>query len=172
MVVLCCLSSPLMKGKNERLGDERDDHRGVQLPDVLPVLLRHQARRPRRTRGSRRARAATARRRASTSASSTTPTRSTRASYGDTKLDGAKFWVAGDLGGEFSKGEMDWAVLHVRPVGDAGAARGHQGDRSAHVYPVKWKSVHGRRRQADRVDGDEGQGRARSSTAARSPRSC
>src|SRR5437764_12841603 len=25
--------------------------------------------------------------------------------YGDTSLDGAKFWVAGDLGGDFSKGQ-------------------------------------------------------------------
>src|ERR1043165_3357654 len=32
--------------------------------------------------------------------------------YGSTKLDGAKFWIAGDLGGDFSKGEMQWAVLH------------------------------------------------------------
>src|SRR5262249_14872341 len=32
-------------------------------------------------------------------------------SYGNTKLDGAKFWVAGDLGGDFSKGQMDWAAL-------------------------------------------------------------
>jgi hypothetical protein len=41
--------------------------------------------------------------------------------YGNTKLDGAKFWVSGDLGGDFSKGQMDWAVLsHTR------AARRHQ----------------------------------------------
>src|SRR6188474_2939826 len=31
-------------------------------------------------------------------------------SFGGTKLDGAKFWVAGDLGAEFTDGEMDWAV--------------------------------------------------------------
>src|SRR6185295_15511725 len=36
--------------------------------------------------------------------------------YGDTKLDGAKFWVAGDLGGDFSKGQMDWAVLTFDPA--------------------------------------------------------
>jgi hypothetical protein len=34
-----------------------------------------------------------------------------KGSYGSVKLDGAKFWVAGDLGGDFSKGKMDWAVL-------------------------------------------------------------
>ena len=32
--------------------------------------------------------------------------------YGSTNLDGAKFWIASDLGGDFSKGEMDWAVLY------------------------------------------------------------
>src|SRR5262249_27817020 len=31
--------------------------------------------------------------------------------YGDVRLDGAKFWIAGDLGGDFSKGQMDWACL-------------------------------------------------------------
>ena len=35
--------------------------------------------------------------------------------YGATKLDGAKFWIAGDLGGDFSKGDMDWAVLTFDP---------------------------------------------------------
>ena len=33
-----------------------------------------------------------------------------KGNYGPTKLDGAKFWVAGDLGDDFSNGEMDWAV--------------------------------------------------------------
>src|SRR4026207_2077432 len=31
--------------------------------------------------------------------------------YKGTKLDGAKFWIAGDLGGDWSKGQMDWAVV-------------------------------------------------------------
>lgn len=31
--------------------------------------------------------------------------------YGSVSLDGAKFWIAGDLGGDFSHGEMDWSVL-------------------------------------------------------------
>jgi uncharacterized protein DUF1326 len=34
-----------------------------------------------------------------------------RGHYGATRLDGAKFWVANDLGGDFSQGKMDWAVL-------------------------------------------------------------
>jgi len=62
-----------------------------------------------------------------------------KGSYGDTKLDGAKFWVAGDLGGDFTKGQMDWAVLtfdpSVTPAQREGiiAALGK-------LYPVKWNS--------------------------------
>jgi len=59
--------------------------------------------------------------------------------YGDVKLDGAKFWVAGDLGDEFSDGEMDWAVLTFDPSVTA-AQREGIGAILGHVYPVKWKS--------------------------------
>jgi len=31
--------------------------------------------------------------------------------HGDTDLKGAKFWIAGDLGGDYSEGKMDWAHL-------------------------------------------------------------
>jgi len=58
---------------------------------------------------------------------------------GDVKLDGAKFWVAGDLGGDFSKGQMDWAVLTFDPSvskEQRDAISGVLG----HVYPVKWNS--------------------------------
>src|SRR5260370_35443062 len=34
-----------------------------------------------------------------------------KGTYGNVKLDGAKFWVSGDLGGDFSMGQMDWAVV-------------------------------------------------------------
>jgi len=55
------------------------------------------------------------------------------------KLDGAKFWVSGDLGGDFSKGQMDWAVLTFDP-----SVSKEQRDAIAkilgHVYPVKWNS--------------------------------
>jgi hypothetical protein len=58
---------------------------------------------------------------------------------GAVKLDGAKFWVAGDLGGDFSKGQMDWAVLTFDP-----SVTKEQRDAIAkilgHVYPVKWNS--------------------------------
>jgi hypothetical protein len=59
--------------------------------------------------------------------------------YGDTKLDGAKFWVAGDLGDEFSDGEMEWAVLHFDPSVTKEQREGIQAA-LAHLYPVKWKS--------------------------------
>src|SRR5436853_1049077 len=38
-----------------------------------------------------------------------------RGHSGSVKLDGAKFWIAGDLGGDFSKGQMDWAVVTFDP---------------------------------------------------------
>src|SRR5262245_45276461 len=31
--------------------------------------------------------------------------------YGNVDLTGAKFWIAGDLGADFSKGNTDWAVV-------------------------------------------------------------
>lgn len=62
-----------------------------------------------------------------------------KGSHGNTKLDGAKFWVAGDLGGDFSMGQMDWAVLTFDP-----SVTKEQRDAIAtilgHVYPVKWNS--------------------------------
>ena len=58
---------------------------------------------------------------------------------GNVKLDGAKFWVAGDLGSDFSKGKMDWAVLTFDP-----AVKPEQREAIktilGHVYPVKWNS--------------------------------
>src|SRR5438876_7812379 len=38
-----------------------------------------------------------------------------KGNWGDVKLDGAKFWVAGDLGGDFSQGQMDWATVIFDP---------------------------------------------------------
>ena len=31
--------------------------------------------------------------------------------HGQTKLDGAKFWISGDLGESWSDGEMEWALV-------------------------------------------------------------
>lgn len=60
-------------------------------------------------------------------------------SYGDTNLAGAKFWVAGDLGDEFSKGEMDWAVLTFDPSVTEAQRKGIAAI-LGQVYPVTWKS--------------------------------
>jgi len=62
-----------------------------------------------------------------------------KGSYNGVKLDGAKFWVAGDLGGDFSKGQMDWAVLHFDPAVTKEQREGIQAI-LGHVYPVKWNS--------------------------------
>jgi hypothetical protein len=59
--------------------------------------------------------------------------------YGATDLAGARFWVAGDLGGDFSKGQMDWAALHFDPAVTA-AQRAGIGKIVGYVYPVKWNS--------------------------------
>ena len=62
-----------------------------------------------------------------------------KGNYGATKLDGAKFWISGDLGADFSKGELDWAVVTF----DKSVTK-EQRDGIAqilpHVFPVKWKS--------------------------------
>ncbi|HEV8336710.1 MAG TPA: DUF1326 domain-containing protein [Candidatus Polarisedimenticolia bacterium] len=60
--------------------------------------------------------------------------------YGNVKLDGLKFWVAGDLGGDFSKGQMDWAVLTF----DKTMTKEQRAGVAAivgHIYPVKWNSL-------------------------------
>src|SRR5262249_12106836 len=35
-----------------------------------------------------------------------------KGNFGATKLDGVKFWMAGDLGGDFSHDQADWGVLN------------------------------------------------------------
>jgi len=60
-------------------------------------------------------------------------------SFGAVKLDGAKFWVSGDLGGDFSKGQMDWAVLTF-DKSLTKEQRDALGTILGYVYPVKWGS--------------------------------
>jgi hypothetical protein len=62
-----------------------------------------------------------------------------KGTYGDVKLDGAKFWLAGDLGSDFSKGQMDWCVLTFDPSVTKEQREGIQTIMGA-VYPVKWNS--------------------------------
>jgi hypothetical protein len=60
--------------------------------------------------------------------------------YGNVKLDGAKFWIATDLGGDFSKGQMDWAVLYFdKPLSKE--QRDAIGTIAGHLFPVKWNSL-------------------------------
>lgn len=62
-----------------------------------------------------------------------------RGNYGATKLDGAKFWVAGDLGGDFSKGQLDWAVLTFDPSVTPAQREGIAAVLGK-LYPAKWNS--------------------------------
>jgi hypothetical protein len=62
-----------------------------------------------------------------------------RGNYGATRLDDAKFWVAGDLGGDFSKGQMDWAVLTFDPSVTKAQRDGITAI-LGRLYPVKWNS--------------------------------
>ena len=59
--------------------------------------------------------------------------------YRSIKLDGAKFWLAGDLGGDFSTGKMDWAVLTYDPSVTK-EQRAAIAEILTKVYPVKWGS--------------------------------
>ena len=63
-----------------------------------------------------------------------------KGNYGSVNLDGAKFWIATDLGGDFSKGEMDWAVLYFdKPLSKE--QRDAIATMAGHLFPVKWKSL-------------------------------
>ncbi len=60
--------------------------------------------------------------------------------YGSTQLTGAKFWISGDLGGDFSQGQMDWAVVTFDKA-TTPDQRQALGEIIGHVFPVKWKSL-------------------------------
>jgi uncharacterized protein DUF1326 len=60
--------------------------------------------------------------------------------YGDVNLDGAKFWVVTDLGPDFSKGQMDWAIVYF----DKTLSKQQRDGIAAvvgHLFPVKWNSL-------------------------------
>jgi hypothetical protein len=54
-------------------------------------------------------------------------------------LDGVKFWMAGDLGGDFSHDQADWGVLNFEPSVTEDR-RDAIRTILAHLYPVKWNS--------------------------------
>lgn len=62
-----------------------------------------------------------------------------KGSYGDVKLDGAMFWIAGDLGSDFSMGQTEWAEVTFDPSVTK-EQRQALAVALSHVYPVKWKS--------------------------------
>jgi hypothetical protein len=62
-----------------------------------------------------------------------------KGNYGDVKLDGAKFWIGGDLGGDFSQGKMDWAHLTFDPSVKPEQREGIKAALAA-LYPVQWGS--------------------------------
>ena len=59
--------------------------------------------------------------------------------YGSTSLTGAKFWITGDLGGDFSQGQMEWALVTFDKA-TTPDQRKALGEILGHVFPVKWKS--------------------------------
>src|ERR1041385_4855891 len=60
--------------------------------------------------------------------------------YGSTNLTGAKFWVTGDLGGDFSQGQMEWALVTFDKA-TTPEQRKALGEIIGHVFPVKWNSL-------------------------------
>jgi hypothetical protein len=63
-----------------------------------------------------------------------------KGSSGGVKFDGARFWIAGDLGDDFGDGEAEWAEVTFDP-----SVTKEQRDAIApillkHVYPLKWKA--------------------------------
>jgi hypothetical protein len=59
--------------------------------------------------------------------------------HGRTRLDGARFWVAGDLGASFAEGKMDWAVVHFDPEVTPDQRQGIIAALGP-MYPVEWGS--------------------------------
>ncbi|PYQ42666.1 MAG: hypothetical protein DMF77_12205 [Acidobacteria bacterium] len=63
--------------------------------------------------------------------------------YGDVKLDGAKFWLANDLGADFSMGKMDWVVVTYDKA-TSSEQRAAIRDVVGHLFPGRRGGDHGR----------------------------
>jgi len=57
--------------------------------------------------------------------------------YKQTKLDGVKVWLAGDLGGEWGKGKADWLVVTFDPSVTA-EQQAAMKDILFQLYPLQW----------------------------------
>jgi len=60
--------------------------------------------------------------------------------YGDVKLDGTKFWIAGDLGEEFKSWTGSWSVLTFDRATTPEQRKAIEVI-AAQLYPVKWGSA-------------------------------
>jgi hypothetical protein len=58
--------------------------------------------------------------------------------YKDTKLDGAKVWLATDLGSDWSTGKDSWVVIHYDPSVTS-AQKAAFNDILGQLYPMKWE---------------------------------
>ena len=74
--------------------------------------------------------------------------------YGATTLDGVKFWLAGDLGGDFSKGQVDWGVVYIDKSASAEQVEGLKAILPK-VFPVQWKSLKFERASIDTWEADK-----------------
>jgi hypothetical protein len=102
----------------------------LQLPDVLSVLLQHQTLPP-----------ITHPERQLTIANSNNAYEVSRGHSSSVNLDGAKFWITGGLGADFSQGKMDWAVVTFDQA--TTTTKDQQDALGAivpHFFPVKWNS--------------------------------
>jgi hypothetical protein len=59
--------------------------------------------------------------------------------YGSVKLEGLKFWLASDLGADFSQMNADWMEVTFEPA-TTRAQREAITAILGHLYPMKWKS--------------------------------
>jgi len=60
--------------------------------------------------------------------------------YKDTKLDGAKVWIATDLGSDWNTGKDSWLVLVYHPSVTP-AQKAAMADILGQLYPFKWQKV-------------------------------
>ena len=91
--------------------------------------------------------------------------------FGGVSLNGVKFWIAGDLGADFSKGARVGRD-HVRAVGRPRQQRDAITTIVPHVYPVTWKAFTHRQGRARSTGPRRTTAPRRGSTAARRRRSC
>ena len=63
-----------------------------------------------------------------------------KGSYKGAKLDGAKFWMTGDLGSDFSKGVAEWGIVTFDPAVTKEQREGILAILPK-IYSLQWKSL-------------------------------